>query len=98
MRGLFVTATDTNVGKTWVGRRLLQALIEQGIEVVPRKPVESGWNDDLTQNDAWILANAANNTKDLLPVSFGEVSSATVEPGSVRTLLGSDGPASSYKT
>ncbi len=65
MRGLFVTATDTNVGKTWVGRQLIQALIEKGIEVEPRKPVESGWNDDLTQNDAWILANAANNTKDL---------------------------------
>jgi dethiobiotin synthetase len=65
MRGLFVTATDTNVGKTWVGRHLIQALKEKGIEVVPRKPVESGWNDDLKQNDAWILANAADKTKDL---------------------------------
>lgn len=41
--GLFMTGTDTDVGKTWVGVQLLQALQKAGIQTIPRKPVESGW-------------------------------------------------------
>lgn len=65
MRGIFVTGTDTNVGKTWVGKHLIQALCEVGIDVVPRKPIESGWSEEITETDAWILANAANRLDDL---------------------------------
>ena len=65
MKGLFVSATDTNVGKTWVGKHLIRSLIHKGMEVVPRKPVESGWNDELTETDAWVLANAADKIEDL---------------------------------
>jgi len=61
-RGIFVTGTDTNVGKTWVGQRLIRALIKRGIDVVPRKPIESGWTNNIEETDAWKLASAANIT------------------------------------
>lgn len=57
--GMFMTGTDTGVGKTWVSVRLIHALRALGLELIPRKPVESGWADDITTTDAWRLANAA---------------------------------------
>jgi dethiobiotin synthetase len=65
MKGVFVTGTDTDIGKTWVGKHLIHALRKQGADIIPRKPVESGWSDKLTETDAWILANAANVTERL---------------------------------
>ena len=68
MKGIFVTGTDTDVGKTWVGCLLIKALLAKGINVHPRKPAESGWPEDaekLIQTDAWQLANAANQTDQL---------------------------------
>ncbi len=61
-QGVFITGTDTNVGKTWVGVRLAQKLQhDYGLNVIPRKPVESGWSDEkLEQTDAWLLASAAD--------------------------------------
>jgi dethiobiotin synthetase len=61
MKGIFVTGTDTNIGKTWVGQHLIPALCRNSIDVIPRKPIESGWNiDDIESSDAWLLAKAAN--------------------------------------
>ena len=42
VKGLFVTGTDTGVGKTWVGSRLARLLTRDGVTVAPRKPAESG--------------------------------------------------------
>ncbi len=42
MRGVFITGTDTGVGKTFVGTRLAAWLAGRGLQVRPRKPVESG--------------------------------------------------------
>lgn len=42
MRGLFITGSDTGVGKTHVGVRLAALLAQQGLALRPRKPVESG--------------------------------------------------------
>ncbi len=41
MRGVFVTGTDTGVGKTWVSRALLKGLNQRG-SAVGMKPVASG--------------------------------------------------------
>lgn len=57
--GVFVTGTDTGVGKTHVGVHLIHTLRVLGHEVIPRKPVESGWADDIRTTDAWQLAHAA---------------------------------------
>ena len=62
MNGLFVTGTDTDVGKTWVGCLLIKSLKAKGIDIQVRKPIESGWpssTDNLPSTDAWRLANAA---------------------------------------
>lgn len=40
--GLFITGTDTDVGKTFIGAQIVSALIAQGKAVAPRKPIESG--------------------------------------------------------
>lgn len=65
MKGIFITGTDTDVGKTWVSRQLIKQLSNLGIDVVPRKPVESGWPSDETLSDAWRLTDAANKTDTL---------------------------------
>jgi dethiobiotin synthetase len=41
-RGLFVTGTDTGVGKTLVARALVRGLRERGVDVGVMKPVETG--------------------------------------------------------
>jgi dethiobiotin synthetase len=64
-KGLFITGTDTDVGKTWVGCRLIKILQQQGYDIAPRKPVESGWNGNVSQTDAWKLASAANKQHQL---------------------------------
>lgn len=57
--GVFVTGTDTGVGKTWAGARLVTALAGRGMRVAPRKPVESGWIEGrVAETDAAILAAA----------------------------------------
>jgi dethiobiotin synthetase len=46
MTGLFVTATDTGVGKTWVACALLRAAVRRGLRVAVMKPCETGDGDD----------------------------------------------------
>ena len=41
-RGVFVTGTDTGVGKTLAACALIHALVERGIAVMPMKPVAAG--------------------------------------------------------
>jgi len=59
-RGLFVTGTDTGVGKTLVGAALARLLAQRGLKVGVCKPVESGVPEpDLPGPDARLLARAA---------------------------------------
>ena len=46
MNGLFVTATDTGVGKTWVACALARAAVRRGLRVATMKPCETGDGDD----------------------------------------------------
>ncbi len=41
-KGLFITGTDTDVGKTYIGAQIVAQLYKRGVDVVPRKPIESG--------------------------------------------------------
>lgn len=41
-RGIFITGTDTGVGKTVVTAGLVRWLRQEGIDVVPMKPVQTG--------------------------------------------------------
>ncbi|MBD3276915.1 MAG: dethiobiotin synthase [Candidatus Aegiribacteria sp.] len=42
LKGLFVTGTDTGVGKTLVAAGLLRAMRNTGMDVLPCKPVQTG--------------------------------------------------------
>ncbi len=46
MNGVFVTATDTGVGKTWVACALVRAAERRGLRVAAMKPCETGDGDD----------------------------------------------------
>ncbi|WP_018877227.1 dethiobiotin synthase [Thioalkalivibrio sp. ALE28] len=62
LQGLFVTGTDTGVGKTFVGCALLECWRQQGLAPQPRKPVESGCPpgpDGLLPEDGLNLTRAA---------------------------------------
>lgn len=75
--GLFVTGTDTDVGKTAVAAGLLQVLADRGVEVRPFKPVETGWPEDVDwPRDAACLAHAAGcdnlAREQVCPVAYEE--------------------------
>lgn len=62
---LFVTGTDTGVGKTHVSVHLIQHWVAQGRKVVAMKPVASGcdWIDGVWQNEDVARLVAASNVK-----------------------------------
>ena len=71
MHGTFITGTSTGVGKTHVGVLLARALVDRGITVIPRKPVESGCErigEALVPADAQALMQAAQYQGDLADV------------------------------
>jgi dethiobiotin synthetase len=63
MKTLFITGIDTGIGKTYVGRILVKALLNAGHSCVPRKPIETGCeisNDELIPEDALKYFQSAN--------------------------------------
>lgn len=80
-KGLFITGTDTNIGKTHTGVVLAKSLTCKGIKVIPRKPIESGCvaeNDQLIPSDATALKLAASYDgllSDVCPYRFNEATS-----------------------
>jgi len=59
-RGIFVTATDTGVGKTLVTSALVARLIQRGIDVGVMKPIETGVSRSTkAQSDGARLRRAA---------------------------------------
>ncbi len=66
--GLFITGTDTNVGKTYVGALIARALKAAGRRVGVYKPVASGCHregDRLISDDALLLWCAAGEPGEL---------------------------------
>ena len=67
-QGLFITGTNTGVGKTYVGALIARALVAAGRRVGVYKPVESGCLRDgeiLHATDAQMLWEAAGRPGDL---------------------------------
>ncbi len=76
-RGIFVTGTDTGVGKTIVSASLARLLRMQGINVGVMKPVTSGCCDEdgvLVSADAQLLCQSAGipYSKDIAPYCLKE--------------------------
>lgn len=79
MRGLFVTATDTDVGKTVLSAALLAAMAAAGERVRAHKPVATGLDDQsgTGQPGMWppdheLLASVAGMTpEEVAPLRYG---------------------------
>ncbi|MDO6446980.1 dethiobiotin synthase [Colwellia sp. 1_MG-2023] len=79
---LFITATDTDAGKTYVAQSLITALVEKQLRVAVYKPISAGCEKvvtsqgtQLVNEDALLLANAANCQQTLAnvnPIAFEE--------------------------
>ena len=76
MRGLFITGTGTDVGKTYVGALIADALVRQERRVGVYKPVASGCRVDagrLVSDDAlalWMAAGCPGSLDNVCPQRF----------------------------
>ncbi len=75
--GLFVTGTDTGVGKTVVAAGLARLLADRGIDIGVMKPVETGWPgppDGLPADAAMLAAavRASDPREDIVPFVYEE--------------------------
>lgn len=71
MTGIFITGTDTDVGKTFVSSGLLTGIRSHGFLVAGMKPVASGCakvNGELKNDDALMLLNSSDS-----PLAYHEV-------------------------
>ncbi len=77
MKPLFVTATDTDIGKTYVCAGLAHALKKMDIDVGIMKPFACGDKQKIgfSSNDLTILANAAmvDDTEDIINPFFSPI-------------------------
>jgi dethiobiotin synthetase len=74
-RGVFITGTDTGVGKTRVAVALIRALRGQGLRVAAMKPVSAGSEPGALNEDVVALTQAANVAaaiRDVNPYAFAE--------------------------
>lgn len=65
MNAIFITGTDTGVGKTWATQQLLCQFNRQGYQTFAMKPIASGADQDpdtqqLKNEDACLLQNTAS--------------------------------------
>ena len=67
-KGIFITGTDTGVGKTFIAVSLLRIMKEEGLNVCPMKPVETGCisrRGKLIPADAMKLMSAAGDDESI---------------------------------
>lgn len=75
MNGLFVTATDTEVGKTLVAGGLAGFLREKGVDAGVYKPIQSGHNVNDMEGDAWrlkVLSGVLDDASEICPYAVSE--------------------------
>ena len=70
MKGIFITGTDTGVGKTFVTATLAKVLKDNGINVGVMKPISTGPNSDALFLKRFI--GLKDNIKLICPVNFKE--------------------------
>jgi dethiobiotin synthetase len=86
--GYFITGSDTDVGKTYIACQLVRQLVQQGVEVETRKPVESGCdmsaNGDLITHDALALQQANGNRESIERIAAYRYRAALAPPRAAR--------------
>jgi dethiobiotin synthetase len=94
MRGVFVTGTDTEVGKTVVAAAIVAAAVARGMSIAAYKPVVTGLEEPAGEwpRDHELLASVANagqTPEDVGPYRFGppvsphlaaELAGETIDP------------------
>lgn len=91
---LFVTGTDTGVGKTRVARMLVEALRREGIDAVGYKPVACGDRDDAT-----VLAEASGGLAlDAVNPVHSRLRSPPMSPACSKTARSTRGCSSTGST
>jgi dethiobiotin synthetase len=71
LRGCFVTATDTGVGKTVLSAALVASLRARGHDVRARKPVLTGLDHDEPRDHELLAAVSGEDAATVSPVRFG---------------------------
>lgn len=72
MKQYFITATDTDAGKTHFSRAFIRALVQSGKKVAAYKPISAGcyWeNEQLVNEDALFLLNESNSNQTISQVN-----------------------------
>jgi dethiobiotin synthetase len=86
--GYFITGSDTDVGKTYITCQLVRQLVQQGVEVETRKPVESGCdmsaNGELITHDALALQQANGNRESIERIAAYRYRAALAPPRAAR--------------
>lgn len=98
-RGVFVTGTDTGVGKTQVAIALIHALRAQGLRVAAMKPVSAGSAPGELNEDVVALMQAANVVADLCdinPYAFAEPVAPHIAAQQAGVRIGLDRIAAAY--
>lgn len=81
MKGIFVTGTDTNIGKTFIACTISRVLKEYGVDVGVMKPFATShrrYSPTFGSEDAWRLARAAKvvDPDDLINPYFYQIGTA----------------------
>ena len=72
-RGVFVTGTDTGVGKTLAACALVHALAAHGVRVAPMKPIAAGASGGMNEDTAALIAAAGRGAPgDVTPLLLRE--------------------------
>ncbi|QLQ02967.1 MAG: dethiobiotin synthase [Thiobacillus sp.] len=98
-RGLFVTGTDTGVGKTRVAVALIHALRARGLGVAVMKPVSAGAAPGELNEDVVALMQAANvdaDVHDVNPYAFAEAIAPHIAAESLGVRIELDVIAEAY--
>ncbi len=86
--GYFISGSDTDVGKTYIACQIVDQLIQRGIKVETRKPVESGCtvseNGDLITHDALALQRANGNRESIERIAAFRYRAALAPPRAAR--------------
>lgn len=103
MSGVFITGTDTEIGKTVVSAALIRHLVASGYRCAGMKPVASGCvrhAGNLVNDDALALMSASNVTvsyQDVNPWAFEPPVSPNIAAHQANVTIDTDSITSAYR-
>jgi dethiobiotin synthase len=92
VRSLFVTGTDTGVGKTFVTAGIVRSFVNSGINAVPAKPVQTGCVNGIADDLEFSVATAGLILSDeimkrLCPLRFAPACSPHLAAEQAKTCI-----------